>query len=361
MHILSLAVLFLITVIPAATRAQMAEPPPAPVVVTKVIERAVRQPVTLIGTVEPSRRSTVASEVPGLVRRLIAQEGDYVKKGRVMAEFQTELLRIRLREAVAMQTEAEARFELASKDFARFTELKDKGVASLRQVQDTEAELKAWEAKIAQAAAGVDRLEYDIRKSAIRAPFSGYITREYTEVGQWVEEGGPIVEIQDLDPVEIVVDMPERYITMLTGDDAVLARLDALPGSTLEGTVGSIVPEADRASRNFAVKVVVKNTDMMLKTGMLARVDFSLGRENTVMLVPKDAIVDDGGMKMVFVVNDGIVAPVPVSVGLAFGDMVRITGEITPGMDVVIRGNERLRPGQKVGIVNTAAPGAKKL
>jgi RND family efflux transporter MFP subunit len=327
-------------------------PPLTPVVVSKVEEQKVQKPVTLVGAAEPNTRSIIASEIAGLVEKFPAQEGDYVKKGDVLAEFQTRPLLIRLREAKAAKSEAWARLELARKNFARFQELYKKGVTSAQQLQSMESDEKAWSAEMSQLQAQIDRYEYDLARSKIIAPFNGYVTRQYTEVGQWIAEGGSVVELIDVDTVEIKVDLPERYINQVRINEKVILNFDALPKVAVEGRIISIVPQAEKEARTFPVKVEVANKDHVIKSGMVARVSFLIGEPALVKLVPKDAIVENGGSKFLYVVNNGTAQPMPVSTGIAYKDLIEVIGPVETGQLVVIRGNERLQPGQPVKIVN---------
>ena len=337
-----------------------AQEPPAPVVVSKVEEQKLQKPVKVVGAVEPSKRSLVASEIAGLVESFPVKEGDYVKKGDVLAEFETEPLLIRLREAKAAKSEALARFELARKNYARFKELRQKGVASEQQLQDMESERSAWSAQVAQLEAQIDRYEYDLSKSKIVAPFNGYVTREYTEIGQWIAEGGPVVELIDMDTVEIKVDVPERYISQIKLKDGVNLNFDALPNLEVEGQVTSIVPQAAQGARTFPVKVVVDNKNHVIKSGMVARVSFLIGEPSLVKLVPKDAIVENGNEKFLYVVSNGTAEPMPVTTGMAYKNLIEVIGPVQTGQLVVIRGNERLRPGQPVNIINQDSMPEKK-
>jgi RND family efflux transporter MFP subunit len=336
-------------------------PPPSPVVVTKVGEQKIQRPITLVGAVEPSKRSLVASEIAGLVENFPVEEGDSVKKGDVIAEFQTELLEIRLREAKAAKREAEARFELARKNFVRFQELYEKGVTSAQQLQGMESDEKAWSAEISQLQAQIDRYEYDLVKSRIVAPFNGYITREHTEVGQWIGEGGPVVELVDIDIVEINVALPERYISKVKVGDKVVMNFDALPEVTVEGEITSIVPQADRGARTFPVEVTIDNKNHVIKSGMVARVSFLVGAPSVAKLVPKDAIVEFNNSNFVYVVNNGTAQPIPVSMGQAYKNLIEVIGPVQPGQLVIIRGNERLQPGQPVKVVNQDGKPEKRM
>lgn len=336
----------------AASIASAQAPPASPVVVTKVEEQKIQRPVTLVGAVEPSKRSTVASEIAGLVERFPVDEGDFVKKGDVLVEFQTDALEIGLREAKAARRGAEARYRLAEKNFRRFQELSDKGIVSLQNFQSAESEKEALSAEISRLQAQIEKQEYDLARSKIVAPFNGYVTSEHTEVGQWIDVGGAVVELVEIDTVEINVALPERYISKINLGDKAVINFDALPDATVEGQITSIVPQADREARTFPVEVRIENKDHFVKSGMVARVSFLIGEPSVAKLVPKDAVVEFNNSNFVYVVKNGTAQPIPVSTGQAYENLIEVTGPVQPGQPVIIRGNERLQPGQPVRVVN---------
>ncbi len=327
-------------------------PPPAPVLVDKVEERKVQKPVTLVGSVEPRKRSVVASAIEGLVKSMLVQEGDYVSKGDVIAKLVKHTIEINLNAARASKKEAQARYQLAEKNLIRIQQLQDKGVASIQRLQDAKSEKDSWDARVEQHQAQIENYEYALDKSSIKAPFNGYVTREYVEVGEWVQEGGPIIELIDIEMVEINVNLPERYVNKIKRRDKALIRFDALPKVSIEGTFTSLVPQADGESRTFPVKINVDNKNSIVKSGMVARVSFSIGKPLTAMMVHKDAIVPRNNANFIYVVNDGIAQPIPVTTGIELEEQIQVIGNIKAGQLVVIRGNERLMPNQPVKILN---------
>lgn len=327
-------------------------PPAAPVVVDKVQEETLQKPVTLVGAVEPDKRSIIASEIEGLVESLPGTEGTFVNKGDIIAKFNSRSLEIDLNEAKANKREAQARYQLARKNLERFEELEQKGVASTQQLQDADSEKSALNARIAQFQAQVDGLDYDIEQSNITAPFSGFVTEEYTEVGQWVQKGGPVVELIDISIAEIGIDMPERYINKVKKGLGVIVNFDSLPDVSIEGEITSLVPQADREARTFPVKIKLDNKDGIIKSGMVARVSFPIGNPETVKLVPKDAVVTQNNANFIYIVNEGAAQPLPITTGMAFEDRIQVIGPVETGQLVVVKGNERLMPNQPVKILN---------
>ena len=327
-------------------------PPETPVVAATVEYRQLRRPVTFVGSVVPYKSSIIASEVEGLVDKIPVSEGDYVKKGDVLAGFKTDTLELQLKEARSSRQEAMSRYTLANNNLKRFTELHDKGIASIQELQDAESEKNAWGARVSQLDSQINLNEYNLSVSSIKAPFNGYVVNKYTEVGQWIQEGGPVVELIEADKLKIIINLPESYVSKLDRNDKVLVKFDALPDITVQTVVDAVVPKADEQARTFPVRLVLENENNLIKSGMVARASFLIGDEQPVTLVPKDAIVEFNKNKMVYVVENNVAKPVPVTPGFAFEDMIQVTGPLSEGQQVVVRGNERLRPDQPVKIIN---------
>jgi HlyD family secretion protein len=217
------------------------------------------------------------------------------------------------------------------------------------------------EAKIAVQAAEVERLTEQYERHTMFAPFDGYVTAELTEVGQWVMQGDPVAEIVELSQVDVEVGVLEDYVARLDPSVVGDVEVPALRGQRFEGTIAVINPQADARSRTFPVKVRVQNVidakkGPLLKAGMFARVTLGVGDPISVPLVPKDAVVLGGKMPMVFVVDADKsgrlnVRPVPVTLGASRGLWISVgSTEIKEGEQIVVEGNERLRPMQEVRI-----------
>ncbi|MBT8406270.1 MAG: efflux RND transporter periplasmic adaptor subunit, partial [Deltaproteobacteria bacterium] len=220
-----------------------------------------------------------------------------------------------------------------------------------KQYTDDLAEVQSLEARVRRLEAEIEHIRDSIAKKTIRAPFSGFVVKEHTQIGQWVDKGGPIVTLADLSSVEVVVDVPERYIPLLVLGGSTRVQLDALNPENFTGKISAIIPVGDSASRSFPVTVAVENPNNRIKGGMLCRVGLAIGKPNSVLAVPKDAVVNVGQQYLLYVVSDGVAQPLPVELGDAADSMIQVKGPIEAGMQVVTRGNERLRPGQPVHII----------
>ncbi|QDU64777.1 Multidrug resistance protein MdtA precursor [Planctomycetes bacterium Pan216] len=394
--------------------AQGGGPTPVNVALARTIEQEAT--VTVVGDVEPLRRALVASKEEGAVIEFPFREGDAVKKGDVLARLETTVLEHELATAQAMLearkqeydelnngtrseviAAAKARMEaakavasLAQSKLERTRKLKlsasveelDEARAEADRAKQMVAEFEAAheeatngpraeqveraKAMVAAQESEIKRLESLIDRHVIKAPFDGYVTKEQTQVGEWVTRGGPVVEIIDLEEVDVRVPVPGRYIGKVKLGQQVHVSFDSIKDRLLEGTVRQIVPEADRKSRLFPVMVRMKNfrdgETPGLRAGMLARVDLPAGDVSEGVFVPKDALVLGEAVPMVFVVKpmpsqaDGApggltVAPAVIRLGATVGNLIEVRGDVKPGDRVVIEGNERLRPGQPVSVL----------
>lgn len=393
----------------AAARCCGAEQAAVPVVVARVTlaEQAAGQ--SFVGTVMPARTSDVGSAVDGRLVALPIVDGQRVTEGQPLAELLRGLLEIEREGAVAElerrrevlaelragsrpeeieQARAavagfEARLAYARGRLNRLVRLAERGTSTVDELQDAQTELQQIEAQlrggraalalaeagprkeqVAQAAAAVavqeaavERIDDQLAKHTIRAPFDGWVVERFAEKGQWLARGGLVARIAELDEVEVEVRVPEISVAALDLGVDVRLDFDAAPHHTWIGKVARIVPQADVLSRSFPVQIALTNEvvdgEPVLRGGMLARAWLPVGKPASVTVVPKDALVLGGPSPVVFVVEaaagaGGTVRAVPVQLGTAVGGNVEVRTDLAPGRLVVVRGNERLRPGMAV-------------
>ena len=409
------AAVFASTVVQAAGQ----QPGPVPVVAGRVATMELAAGQSFVGTVIPARTSDVGSAVDGRLVDFPIVDGQHVADSEPIAGLLRGLLEIERRGAAAelerrrqqlAELEAgsrpeevdqaralvagfEARMAYAKSRLARLARLAERGTSTVDEFQDAQTELQAIEAQltgskaalalaeagprqeeIAQAAAAVatqeaevERIDDQLGKHTIRAPFAGWVVERFTEKGQWVSRGGLIARIAELDRVKIVAQVPEMSVRFLKPGAEVRLEFDAAPDQTWVGQVARVVPQADLLSRSFPVEVLLENRVIegqpVLQGGMLARAWLPVGKTGSVTVVPKDAVVLGVSRPIVYVIDvaqaapgsppgaagaTGTVRPVEVSLGAAVEGHVEIRGGLEPGQLVVTRGNERLRPGMAV-------------
>lgn len=394
-----------------------AERPPAPVQTAEVLQLDVADARSFVGTVVPSRTSVVGNEFAGVVAEFLVEAGDRVASGQPLARLRTTVLQTRLDSARAelavreaklaelqngsrpeAKREARARLDQATAELSlqrwkldAANRLRKSKTISIDELREAELAVRAGEEreKEAQAAlelveagprkeridqskaavqaqaAEIARLEEEERRHTIRAPFEGYVIEERTQQGQWLAIGDPVVELAALDEVDVVLPVLEDFIGGLSRDTPVAVYVGALPDVVFDGRIHRIVPEANPRARTFPVKIRFDNVRVgarvRVKAGMFARVKLAVGEKKKALVVPKDALVLGGPRPIVYTVDpaDPKAVPVPVELGVAHKGYITVQGDLEPGMRVVVRGNERLRPGQAVRDTGSAPAPSK--
>lgn len=324
-------------------------PPATPVRHTEARLHQVKGSLALTGSVESRRISVVASEVEGVVEQLMARDGDRVKKGQPLVKLRRTNLELRLQAIRGQLQEAVARQSLAQTSLDRSQGLFKEQIISQQQLDDAASEFEAWQGRVSQLEAEVARLEDDLARTVVRAPFYGIVVRELVAEGEWLGAGGAVTELLDYRDLEVTVDVPESSFAGLSIGAPARVVISSLGNLEVPGQVRAVVPRADSRARTFPVKIAIDNADGRIAVGMLARVHLSVGESRETVIVPKDAIVEQGREKVVFrIKEDGTVERLSVEVGSATGAWVGVAGELTVGDRVVTRGNERVFPGQSV-------------
>lgn len=378
-------------------------PPPAPVSTAVAEEGAFSRPVRVTGTVEALASTTLSSEVAGYIAELLVDEGDLVSKDQVLAQIRALPFRLSLQQAEAMaRSEREQLRELrtgtrqedlavaeanlakakivaekAQKNYDRSRSLFERKIISdgeLDQAQEhweeSQAEFNVRKATNARALAGARQEEIAAAKAraaasqaqaamakdrmertSIRAPFDGVITVKHTEVGSWVDVGVGVFDVEKNQKMRVRVDIPETYYNRIPLGSEMSITFDGVPNATFVGKVTKKIPRASGRSRAFPVKVELDNAEGQLASGMLARVTLETPHSGEKsVIVPRDALVPRGPKRILFRVQqqDGvpIAEMLEVTLGRYFGEAVEVFGDLRAGDRVVIRGNERLRPGQ---------------
>lgn len=318
---------------------------------TKARSYRINQKLRLPGTVQTRLVSTVASEVSGLVIEFPVRKGQSVQEGEVLARLRRENLELRLREARAQLREDDARLQLAERTMQRTQELLEKGAVSKQDVDDRESEFNSLERRADRLRAVIEQLDDDLERTVIRAPFSGIVVQEHTQLAEWIDVGGAVLELMSLDELEVMVDLPERYYASVRPGTRASVSFDALPGVRVTGVTRAVIPQADKQSRTFPVLLEIPNLEGRIGVGMVAQVELSFGKSRATTIVPKDALVVQNQGQFTYVLDeeDHVWSKDVVS-GAAVGAWVEIDGEVRPGQRVVTRGNERLRDGQKVRV-----------
>ncbi len=332
----------------ALTVAQAQGPPETPVRFVHAQTLPLQPTLRLTGAIVAPRTSTVAGEVAGIVDQILVREGNQVEAGSPLARLRREPVELQLRAVRAEQAEAEARRAAAEQKLARYRELAST-VISQQQLDEAQYEFEAQQGRAARLAATAAQLDRDLEQTTIRSPFPGVITARHTHMGQWLQVGAPVVTVVSLAVLDVHLDVPAAHISTVTVGREVEVRLVDAPDVSVAGTIRAIVPRADPQARTFPVYVALPAVRPTMGVGMLAEVRLPMGRPESAVVVPKDALVTDGARSHLFRLDEGdLVARLAVEMGDGAGDWVAVRGAVAAGDRIVVRGNERLSEGMTV-------------
>ena len=322
-----------------------AQPPPASVSVARVETGLVAPEAEFIGTVYFQEVSNVASELSGLARVVKFEEGQRVEKAQALVELGAGILRKNLQATLLTHEQVLSELEIARIELSRKEKLfKKKSIAEQSYDQDR-FRVVGLEKQAAALAVQVERIELELKKKIIRAPYSGVVVRRMVDRGEWISEGEEVAVLAKDDVVDIVVEVPERFIQYVK---AGMPAKTLINGNEISAKVFTIVPRGDIATRTFPIKIRSPNKYSLIE-GMSARVVLPTGSRRKSLVVPRDAVVSKFGKTVVFTVENDKAGMLPVNILGYDGLIVGLEAPgLKEGMLVVVDGNERLRDGQAV-------------
>ena len=340
----------------AVSSAEPSGPPPARVVTAPLVERRISPTIPLTGSVVAELESRVAAEIAGLVISAPPKEGIFVEKGTILCRLDGEILQRSLEVANQEIEAATILLEKGNLDFERVKPVFESHATSRQAYDDRLYRLKELEAKLAIARVKRDRLQIEISRKTIRAPFAGVIAERLCEIGEWVSTGATICQLVDLTRLSAEVPVPARYLSFLKTGSTFAIRIGH-DATTIQGRFNRIIPTGDLKSRTFPLRLDLP-TEVRLLPGFDIEVLLPTGKPENVLLAPRAAIVRQGEKTTVVTIIENRAEIVPVTIsGYDGSDAVisetqlKAEKQLKSGMAVVVRGNERLRPGQTVTVI----------
>ena len=344
-----LALLLLVGVISPALADDKPGGPPAPVTVAEVIEKTTVSHARISGTVQPLRETVVAARVAGIVATVHVEVGDTLAAGTLLVTLDSKeaIHNRKIRQAAWL--EAQAKLKQAKNDLARDRQLLATNAVSRKKLADRATEVTIQAARLQAATAHLALAQEQLSWHRVTAPFAGVVTQRLAQPGQWLELGGAVVRLIDPNRLELEAMVPGALASRLPPGTQVEAESDQ-GQAPITATLRAVVPRDDPVSRNRPTFWTLTH-----QAGVVAGREITLripnGPAETLLLAPKDAVVRSQGNVLMYVVEKGVVLAMPVRLGTAVGDRFQILEGLRAGQKVVIRGNERLHPGQRVQVI----------
>jgi membrane fusion protein, multidrug efflux system len=310
-----------------------AAPPPVVVSAHVAVPEPVLEVIETTGTLRANEEVQLVGEANGRITQVLFDEGSVVRKGQL-------LVKINDQELQAQRNSTLQRLQLAETGESRRARLLAIGGVSQEEFDQIRNEVGVLRAE-------VQRIDAQIARTEIRAPFGGTIGLRSVSPGSFLSSQSPVATLRQVDPIKLDFDVPERYAGRVTVGDVVTYRVQGSPDEH-RATVYALEPGISAETRTLRVRARGANPGGALRPGGFAQVGLTLQQIPDALMVPTTAIVSAQDRTLVYVVRDGKAEPRPVETGVRTAGRVQIVSGIAAGDSVITAGLQSLRPGAPV-------------
>jgi membrane fusion protein (multidrug efflux system) len=302
--------------------------------------------LSTVGTLRADEWVVVRPEVPGRIVKIHFSEGQRVEQGAVLFILDASVPRAALREALA-------NLDNARRVNTRTTELARQQLISRTELDNAQAQLSVSEARVASARAQLDKM-------SLVAPFGGVVGLREVSVGAFVTVGQNLVNLTRLDPMEVDFSLPERELARVAVGQPLTVTVDAFGGQSFKGKIEAIDPMLDVNSRSAKLRAQVENPEHKLRPGLFARIDLDTGDGAKALLVPEQALLQQGDTRFVYKIVDGKAARTVVKTGQRLPGKLEILEGLKAGDQVITAGQGKpmMMDGMPVMVLPAGGPGA---
>jgi RND family efflux transporter MFP subunit len=326
----------------------------APVQVVQVSRQRISESVSYTGTLEAWKKINITPETGGKIARILVEEGQRVAQGQLLAELESESIRLQLKQAEAGVAVAEANFADAQKNKDRMDRLIRENAVSEMQREKVQLAYEAAVAQLDQARAALNLVRHTLDVCLMTAPFAGIIASRNAEVGDVINPmmgsfspTSGVVTLVDFSRIKIAVDVTQGDAARIKKGQAVRLGVVYLPGRAFDGVVSVVNLAADPSTKKFGIEALVENPGLELRPGTFGDVVFEVATHDDVLVLPQSAILENSH---VFVAVDGKARRRDVVTGLQNATTVEIVSGLQDGDWVITVGNLGLEDGMPVAV-----------
>ncbi len=300
--------------------------------------------ITLPGNLRAYQETMLYAKVPGYLKSIAVDRGDWVKANAVLAEIEAP-------EMLADVSKFEAEVGVAELEVKRVNEaIKKAPDLVMPQAVD------AARGKYQIAKANLERIETLLGYSKIIAPFDGVITKRWVDVGAFIPaatsssaaRSAAVVTLMDFSRVRIEVAMPEPEVPLVKKELPVKVAVEELVGLAFDGKITRFAYALDESTKTMTTEVEIPNPDHALRPGMYASCQIALEKKADAQLLPAEALITEKNKSFVFAFRDGKAARLAVKTGFDDGISVEILEGLKPNEAVIVAGEQAVADGQTV-------------
>lgn len=315
--------------------------PPLPVEAATLKREKIAGGLQTVGSLRADESVVVRPEIAGRIVRIHFTEGGRVTAGQPLFTLDAST-------AQAAYNEAAANLENSRRAEARASELAGQKLIAQSDYDSARAALAVDRARVESARTALSKM-------TLRAPFSGQVGLRQVSVGEFVNVGQDLVTLVRLDPIEVDFSAPESALARLRSGQKISVTVDAYPGDVFGGEVVAIDPVVDPSSRSARLRAQIANPDGRLRPGQFAKLQLDTGGDGgEAVLVPEQALLQDGNVRYVYTIVDGKAHRVEIKTGLRVPGKLEVTEGLKAG-DVVITAGQT-KPMMSEGLPVQAMP-----
>ncbi len=312
--------------------------------VESVEARVVDQVGTYTATVQPMILNNISSAMPSRIKQILVDEGQQVSAGQTVAILDDV-------NTFAYETQvdnARANLKNVELNYDRAVQLFNIGGGTKQQVDAMEIQLTNAKNALAQAERTLRNAK---ENTVLTSPISGVVTARNYDPGD-MAANLPIVTVARVKPVKLVINVTENEFPKVHKGMGASIKFDTYGDEEFTGTVTTVMPTIDAASRTFGVEITLANNDSRVVPGMFGRVTLNLGSAERVVVPDKAVVKQQGsGNQYVYVLQpDGTVSYNQVELGRRLGAEYELLSGVESGAQVVVSGQSRLNNGAKVEV-----------
>ena len=331
---------------PASGQDGSFEMPPARVEVATAELRDMAPAIDVSGTVVSLNDSRIASEIEGVLTWL-ADVGDAVDAGDVIARIDATFIKIEVTRAQATVDRLQSELEYRQRQLQRTEELATKNSVSETLLDEARAQRDQAQHSVTDAQAALDRARADLKRTVIRAAFAGHVVARLASVGEFVSLGEDVIRLVDTHRIEISLPASIALTRFIKPGMPLPVRNGDV---TREHPIRTVVPVGDVVSRMVEVRLSAGDSEWLVGTPV--QVSVPSDAPVSTVAVPRDALVERNGQSYVYKVNeDSAAEQVTIRISSVVGLWIGVADGISAGDQVIVRGAERLSPGQAVAVI----------
>ncbi|HSR69593.1 MAG TPA: efflux RND transporter periplasmic adaptor subunit [Acidobacteriota bacterium] len=350
-----------------------------PVQLATVKTDAISSFLSATANLRPLREVEVVNRGDGLVKRVLVQEGAYVREGDLLvklddtqhqirletAQKQLAQARLQMEKAAIREAKAKTQIENSQEEYERYKALYDEQLVSEREVAQLQyrieelehdiristTDIREFESRVAELQSEINQAKLEIERTEVRAPFSGRVIERMVEPGQTKSALQPLFRLADLTPLYADVFLSEREAMQVEPSQPASVVLGAREEVKVQGRVNRIAPIVDQSTGTVKVTVEVPAASDLFKPGAFVRIDIKTDTRQQALLIPKRAVLEEDGQEYIFLVEGDLARRQNVETGYSSNGWVQIVSGVSEGQKVVTAGQGALKEGSKVKVI----------